>query len=112
MVLAPTAGPVAAVVGAVLAVAVGAVVLAAAVGVVLAAAADADADADGETQLASAEGLICVALPPVATANPTPTTAASTTGMATGIAMRADRLSCRRRRTDRCLIGMQSTSMT
>jgi hypothetical protein len=68
----------------------------------------AEATAPGEAQLASAALLTCVSKPSVA-ATMAPTATASATGMATGTAMRAALL---RRRADRCLVGMQSTSMS
>jgi hypothetical protein len=70
------------------------------------------AGADAEAQSDSADWLTLVLLLPPATAMMTPATTASATGMASGIATRDSRPSSRRRRhADRCLDGMQSTSM-
>jgi len=68
----------------------------------------ADATAPGEAQLASAALLTCESKPSVA-ATMAPIATASATGMAIGTAMRAVLL---RRHADRCLVGMQSTSMS
>ncbi|HEX7162025.1 MAG TPA: hypothetical protein VF223_12405 [Trebonia sp.] len=68
----------------------------------------ADATAPGEAQLASAALSTCESRPSVA-ATMAPIATASATGMATGTAMRAVLL---RRHADRCLVGMQSTSMS
>jgi hypothetical protein len=96
------AEPEAAVAGAVVAVADPAVV----------GAAEPDApDAAGEAQLASAESLTCEGRP-LETATRAPTVTASATGMPMVTALRRlAMLSCRRRHADRCLLGMQSTSM-
>ena len=84
-------------------------------GALAAGAADADAaaaDADGEAQLAIADWLTFVTWLPPATAITTPSIAASATGMARGTAMRVSRPPGRRRcHADRCLVGMQSTSI-
>jgi hypothetical protein len=96
------AEPEAAVVGAVVAVADP---------VVVGAAEPDGADAAGEAQLASAELLTCE-VRPLATTAMTPAATASVTGMPMVTAIRRlARLSCRRRHADRCLHGMQSTSM-
>jgi hypothetical protein len=71
-----------------------------------------EADAEGEAQVSSADWLTLVTwlLPP--TAMNTPRIAASAIGMARGTAMRPSRPSGRRRcLADRCLVGMQSTSI-
>jgi hypothetical protein len=68
-------------------------------------------NAAGEAQL-SAELLTCVVKPSVNATAP-PTTTASATGMAMVTAVRRLAwLPCRRRYADRCLFGMQSTSMS
>jgi hypothetical protein len=68
-------------------------------------------NAAGEAQL-SAELLTCVVKPSVKAMAP-PTTTASATGMAMVTAVRRLAwLLCRRRYADRCLFGMQSTSMS
>jgi hypothetical protein len=68
-------------------------------------------NAAGEAQL-SAELLTCVVKPSVKATAP-PTTTASATGMAMVTAVRRLAwLLCRRRYADRCLFGMQSTSMS
>ncbi|HTQ92320.1 MAG TPA: hypothetical protein VMK84_22785 [Streptosporangiaceae bacterium] len=75
------------------------------------AAADAAA-ADGEAQLAIADWLMFVTWLPPPAAMTTPSIAASATGMARGTAMRVSRPPGRRRcHADRCLVGMQSTSI-
>jgi pimeloyl-ACP methyl ester carboxylesterase len=64
-----------------------------------------------EAQLDSAVWLTVVE--PLVAATIAPTTTASATGMAMATAVRRFAwLSCRRRREDRCLLGMQSTSMS
>jgi hypothetical protein len=87
----------------------GAAALAGAAG--LAGTAETDADAEGEAQLASADWLTFVAWFPPATAMTTPRIAANATGMARGTAMRPSRPPGRRCLADRCLVGMQSTSI-
>jgi hypothetical protein len=70
-----------------------------------------DADAADEAQLASAELLKCE-VKPWLKARTAPITTASATGMLMATAQRRLAwLSCRRRHADRCLLGIQSTSM-
>jgi hypothetical protein len=67
--------------------------------------------AAGEAQLAFAASAMLFAPEWSTTMTIAPTATASATGMATGATRRASgRLE--RRRTDRCLLGMQSTSMS